>query len=177
MTKEDNVVPEDCSILAAEQDRENARSTPGAFRVAGPGHGAGLRLGLPLEEGTPAEGEQSREQRNADNEVVVVESATVYHDDVVLGKIRDENCAAYINGRKFNLFILILPCLAVIGACIIIPLVMLDPARRWNKEKYAKESDSHPVSRRCEDIRKVVSSVSTSKSLDDTSSPQNRALE
>mmetsp|Transcript_48201 Transcript_48201/g.72885 ORF Transcript_48201/g.72885 Transcript_48201/m.72885 type:complete len:126 (-) Transcript_48201:983-1360(-) len=109
--------PDDGSILVAEQARENARSTPGAFHVPGPDHEAGPHAGLPL---APAEGERD----------VVVENATVYHDNTVLGMIRDENCTAYIYGRKFNLFILILPCLAVIGACIAIPFVILDRARR-----------------------------------------------
>mmetsp|Transcript_48204 Transcript_48204/g.72889 ORF Transcript_48204/g.72889 Transcript_48204/m.72889 type:complete len:405 (-) Transcript_48204:158-1372(-) len=158
--------PDDGSILVAEQARENARSTPGAFHVPGPDHEAGPHAGLPL---APAEGERD----------VVVENATVYHDNTVLGMIRDENCTAYIYGRKFNLFILILPCLAAaIGACIVIPLGILDLARSWNRDKYTKESDSHSGSEsRYEEIRKVVSSVSTSESLDDMSSPQNRALE
>jgi len=158
--------PDDGSILVAEQARENARSTPGAFHVPGPSHEAGPQAGLPL---APAEGEQSD---------VIVENAIVYHDDVVPSMIRDEKCTAYIYGRKFNIFILILPCLAFIGACIVIPLVILDPAGRWNQDKYTKESNSYSGSEsRCEEIRKVVSSVSTSESLDDTSSPQNRALE
>eukprot|EP00957_Ditylum_brightwellii_P080399 6115068-Ditylum_brightwellii.AAC.1 len=114
MSKEDGTcsknrdvgAPEDGSILAAEEARENARSTPGAFHVPGPSLEAGPQAGLPP---APAEGEQSD---------IVVENATVYHDDVVPSMIRDENCTAYIYGRKFNLFILILPCLAVIGACI-----------------------------------------------------------
>eukprot|EP00957_Ditylum_brightwellii_P209402 15361629-Ditylum_brightwellii.AAC.1 len=92
--------------------------------------------------------------------------------------IPDENCTAYIYGRKFNLFIFMLPCLAFIGAFIAIPFVILVPARRWNQDKYTKESNSHSGSKsRCEAIRKVVSSVSTSESFDDMSSSQNRALE
>mmetsp|Transcript_27283 Transcript_27283/g.39964 ORF Transcript_27283/g.39964 Transcript_27283/m.39964 type:complete len:409 (+) Transcript_27283:78-1304(+) len=162
--------PEDGSILAAEETRENSRSVPGAFHIPGPGQEAGPQAGLPF---ALTEGVQSQEQRTSNIEVdVVVESATVYHDDVVHAMIRDENCAAYIYGRKFNLFILILPCLAVIGACIAIPFVILDRARRWNQDNSHSRSKS-----RCEEIRKVVSSVSTSESLDDTSSSQNRALE
>mmetsp|Transcript_48209 Transcript_48209/g.72894 ORF Transcript_48209/g.72894 Transcript_48209/m.72894 type:complete len:410 (-) Transcript_48209:158-1387(-) len=162
--------PKDGSILAAEETRENSRSVPGAFHIPGPRQEAGPQAGLRF---APAEGGQSREQRNFDNEAdIVVEGATVHHDDVVHAMIRDENCAAYIYGRKFNLFILILPCLAVIGACIAIPFVILDRARRWNQDNSHSRSES-----RCEEIRKVVSSVSTSESLDDTSSSQNRALE
>eukprot|EP00957_Ditylum_brightwellii_P071486 5433819-Ditylum_brightwellii.AAC.1 len=44
--------PEEGSILAEEEARENARSTPGAFHIPGP------QAGMPL---APADGDQSQE--------------------------------------------------------------------------------------------------------------------